>query len=229
MNLVCNGGHWTEARHLPAAASSLLCKMSTSPPSPTLEVDPEYPATAVARMRACRDRARALSQGDLSGSWSSVRKRLLAAAGLKDLTDVRPGHGNTSHAFNDYNHCDATALRTEAYAPGGPGEPLGPGIAAASLPELGEGGSWSTCTNGCHVEPPQDIAHAQLRSRIAWKLVWCPPAFTRFVLVDDAGALLATGSPQGPELPSPEQRAANFRLVLGSKYSDAARKIGSAA
>ena len=32
---------------------------------------------------------------------------------------------------------------------------LGPGIREASLPELGEGGSWSTCTNGCASDPPR--------------------------------------------------------------------------
>eukprot|EP00434_Breviolum_minutum_P001928 symbB.v1.2.001706.t2/scaffold61.1/size362833/5 len=36
------------------------------------------------------------------------------------------------------------------------GNRLGPGIEVASLPELGPGGSWSTCTNGCHLEPPQE-------------------------------------------------------------------------
>ena len=75
------------------------------------------------------------------------------------------------------------------------GNLLGPGIEIASLPELGPGGSWSTCTNGCHLEPPQDVAHVQFRSRIAFKLVWAPPAFEAFVLVDDAG-----GHPWAPPL-----------------------------
>ena len=35
------------------------------------------------------------------------------------------------------------------------GNRLGPGIEIASLPELGEGGTWSTCTNGCNLDPPQ--------------------------------------------------------------------------
>ena len=40
---------------------------------------------------------------------------------------------------------------------------LVPGIALASLQDLGPGGSWSTCIMGCHKEPPQDVAHLQFR------------------------------------------------------------------
>jgi hypothetical protein len=61
----------------------------------------------------------------------------------------------------------------------------------ASLPELGPGGSWTTCMIGCHRDPPRDVAHVQFRSRIAFKLVWVPPDFRMFVLVDDHGNLLA--------------------------------------
>jgi len=46
------------------------------------------------------------------------------------------------------------------------GNHLGPGIRTASLPELGNGGSWSTCAIGCNKDPPQDVAHIQFRSRI---------------------------------------------------------------
>ena len=67
---------------------------------------------------------------------------------------------------------------------------LGPGIEIASLPELGPGGSWSTCMIGCNSEPPRDVAHLQFRSRVAFKLVWTPPDYNSFVLVDDDGALL---------------------------------------
>jgi hypothetical protein len=68
----------------------------------------------------------------------------------------------------------------------------------ASLPELGPGGSWSTCANGCNQDPPQDVAHIQFRSRIAFKLVWAPTEnFDTFVLVDDDGIELARGNPTG--------------------------------
>lgn len=95
-----------------------------------------------------------------------MRKKVLFAAGLRDLTNVPPGQGYTGHAFNDANHCDATTMlgevshnlnqdgssRVQGIAIG---NRLGPGIEVASLPELGEGGTWSTCTNGCHLDPPQ--------------------------------------------------------------------------
>jgi len=202
-----------------------------------MTVDPLYPGTAVARMLASRERVASLSQDELSGEWESVRKKILWASGLRDLPNVAPGNGYTGHAFNDHNHCDATTMLgevahnlnqvgTNQVAGIAIGNRLGPGIEKASLPELGPGGSWSTCTNGCHLDPPQDVAHVQFRSRIAFKLVWCPPAFSTFVLVDDDGELLASGSPTG-QLPHPMERQANFKLVAGSKYARAAEKLGA--
>jgi hypothetical protein len=182
-------------------------------------------------MIASRERVRSLSESaELSGPWPVVRRRLLWAAGMRDLTDVPPGKGYTGHAFNDANHCDATTMlgavahnlndRVRGIAIG---NRLGPGIEVASLPELGEGGTWCTCTNGCNREPPQDVAHVQFQSRIAFKLVWCPPTFSTFVLVDDDGLLLAAGTPSG-DLPPPRDRALNYRLVEGSKYAAEADK-----
>ena len=102
---------------------------------------------------------------------------------------------------------------------------LGPGIRIASIEDLGPGGSWSTCTNGCNTEPPNDVAHVQFQARIAFKLVWSPvDDFKTFVLVDDDGALLCSGSPKAP-LPNLQQRAMNFRVVQGSKYAAAAEKL----
>lgn len=198
-------------------------------------VDEQYPGTSVERMLASRERCLTL-KGELDGEWEPVRKKLLWAAGLRDLQSAAPGMGYTGHAFNDNNHCDATTMlgdvahnlneagagRVKGIAVG---NRLGPGIEIASLPELGEGGSWSTCTNGCHLEPPQDVAHVQFRSRIAFKLVWCPPSFDRFVLVDDEGALLVSGTPTG-QLPRLSERRMNFQLVHGSKYAVEAEKLG---
>ncbi|CAK0827606.1 unnamed protein product [Prorocentrum cordatum] len=191
-----------------------------------LEVDPEYPGTAVQRLRNIQDRVRSLSRGDLDGDWEEVRRKLLWAGGLRDLPDAQPGRGYTGHAFNDHNHCDLTAMLGDVSHNENDGSVdqiavgnlLGPGIEVASLPELGPGGSWSTCTNGCHTDPPRDVAHVQFRSRIAFKLVWCPPDFESFVLVDDAGGLLARGRPGGA-LPQEGLRAANYALVRGSKYA----------
>ncbi|EOD09060.1 hypothetical protein EMIHUDRAFT_452954 [Emiliania huxleyi CCMP1516] len=201
-----------------------VAKMSAA----AFEVDPEYPGTAIGRMRASVERAKSLTADELSVEWEDARKRhlLLWAAGLRDLTDVPPGQGYTGHAFNDYNHCDATCMLGDVAHNLNDGQDrvagiavnnrLGPGIERASLPELGVGGSWSTCTNGCNREPPRDVAHVQFRSRVAFKLVWCPPTFASFVLVDDAGGLLCSGTPRGA-LPALRERQANFDVVRGSK------------
>lgn len=65
----------------------------------------------------------------------------------------------------------------------------------------------------------------QFRSRIAFKLVWSPvDKFQSFVLVDDAGDLLASGTPQ-PPLPPLLHRARNYEVVKGSKYAVAAENL----
>lgn len=58
------------------------------------------------------------------------------------------------------------------------------------------------------------------------RLVWCPPAFSSFVLVDDDGKHLATGCPTG-QLPHARSRAENYMLVRGSKYATEAERVGS--
>lgn len=55
------------------------------------------------------------------------------------------------------------------------------------------------------------------RSRIAFKLVWAPPDFNQFVLVDDNGECLNQGQPSG-ELPDLRMRRKNYALVKGSKW-----------
>ena len=201
------------------------------------KIDPVYPGTAVARLESVHQRLAAVPQSELDGAWPDARRALLRAGGLRDLPNARPGQGYTGHAFNDYNHCDLTTMlgdvQDESNADGSVAEIsrsnlLGPGIREASLPELGEGGSWSTCTNGCASEPPRDVAHVQFRSKIAWKLVWVPGAardYSRFVLVDDAGEELATGVPRG-NVPSLREREANYRTVAGGRYAKAADARG---
>jgi hypothetical protein len=107
------------------------------------------------------------------------------------------------------------------------GNQLGNGIRIASLPELGPGGSWSTCALGCAKDPPQDVAHVQFRSRIAFKLVWVPQDdYRSFVLVDDSGKLLAHGKPlPGSDLPPIHERQLNYQIVAGSKYAKEADRI----
>jgi len=190
-----------------------------------VEVDVDYPGTAVERLRSVLQNV-ALLKGKLDGPWPEVRSALLAAGGLKE-------DHSTSHAFNDDNHCDLTTMREDvsfnsnskgAVAQISRQNVLGPHIRGASLPELGAGGSWSTCTNGAHLTPPNDVAHVQFTSRIAFKLVWVPPSFDEFVLVDDDGQELQRGKPTG-QLPPLILRQRNYELVKGGKYAAAADEI----
>lgn len=197
--------------------------------------DPQYPGTAVERLNNVRKRASSLTRQELSGDWDDVRKRILWAGGLKDLPFAQPGQGYTGHSFNDYNHVDLTTMNDGTSDNRNDGEVkqiaignfLGDGIRIASLPELGPGGSWSTCAQGCNVEPPRDVAHIQFQSRIAFKLVWAPVAtFNTFALVDDDGIELARGTPTG-NLPALRERMMNYRLVQNSKYAHVVDKIAA--
>lgn len=196
--------------------------------------DVEYPGTAVERMMAVRARVAELANGDdLNQDWGDVRRKLLWAGGLKDLPEAVPGKGYTGHAFNDYNHVDLTCMMPVDNTNGGEvngiaiGNALGDGIRIASLPELGPGGSWSTCITGCNQDPPQDVAHVQFQSRIAFKLVWVPnKEFNTFVLVDDDGKLLAKGMPTGT-LPPLRERQINYKVVAGSRYAKEAEAIAA--
>ena len=129
---------------------------STSTRMTKIEIDPEYPGTAVARLKAVHNRVAQLTSSDLNGTWKDVREKLLWAGGLKDLPDAVPGMGYTGHSFNDYNHVDLTTMNDETVFNTNDGRVkqiavgnnLGPGIQIASIKELGPGGSWSTCSNG---------------------------------------------------------------------------------
>lgn len=199
-------------------------------------LDPQYPGTAVERMLTARARVKQLNdEKKLHGSsWEEIRKLILWAGGLKDLRNALPGQGYTGHSFNDFNHVDLTCMldqvsdsendgRVKGIAVG---NRLGNGIRLASLEELGPGGSWSTCALGCNAEPPQDVAHIQFRSRVAFKLVWVPnDDFDTFVLVDDDGKLLATGKPAPGGLPLMRERRLNYQIVQGSKYAREADRL----
>ena len=222
---------------IPTACSFGLKTNSARPLSRTMAsvTDSEYPGTALERLKNVRARVASLSEEDLSQDWSETRRKLLWAGGLRDLPIAVPGKGYTGHSFNDYNHVDLTTMTDNNSDNLNDGEVkqiavgnfLGEGIRIASIAELGSGGSWSTCAIGCNVEPPRDVAHIQFRSRIAFKLVWCPTEnFDRFVLVGDDGGLLAKGSPKG-DLPAMRERVMNYRLVQGSKYAHAADEIAA--
>jgi hypothetical protein len=196
-----------------------------------LERDPDWPGTSVPRLRAITERVLSLDQSQLDGPWPEVRRKLLWAGGLRDIPA-------TSHAFNDWNHCDLTPMADEvqeesnangAVAGISRQNRLGPAIRTASLPEVGPGGSWSTCILGAAKTPPLDVAHVQFRSRVAFKLVWVPSSFSTFVLVDDDGKLLAKGTPQqGSGLPRLSERSANYDAVKGGRYAVEAERIAAA-
>mmetsp|Transcript_12423 Transcript_12423/g.18631 ORF Transcript_12423/g.18631 Transcript_12423/m.18631 type:complete len:281 (+) Transcript_12423:158-1000(+) len=201
--------------------------------------DSIYPGTSIERLNNVRQRVAELNatEGILDGPWEEVRRKLLWAGGLKDMPDAEPGRGYTGHSFNDFNHVDLCTMssavldntndgRVQGIAIG---NRLGRGIRFASLPEVGDGGSWTTCQLGAHKDPPQDVAHIQFQSRIAFKLVWAPANdYTTFVLVDDDGDLLAKGTPQDDgTMPPLRERALNYRCVTNSKYSKEADKIPS--
>ena len=199
--------------------------------------DKEYPGTAVERLNNVRARVATLTEHDLSGEWEDVRRKILWAGGLKDLPNAEPGQGYTGHSFNDFNHVDLTTMTDGTSDNKNNGEVkqieignfLGDGIRKASIPDLGSGGSWSTCAIGCNLNPPKDVAHIQFQSRIAFKLVWVPNAkFDKFVLIDDDGKELARGSPTG-QLPSIRQRQMNYELVRGSKYATVVDQIAKKA
>ena len=185
-----------------------------------LELDPDYPGTAVERMQAVRQRAASLTPSELSRDWSSfVRPRLLWAAGMRDVRDAAPGQGYTGHAFNDAIHVDATAmLDGDALNDGrvrgvAIGNRLGPGIVAASLTELGPGGSWSTCQATSSPlsspRPAEDsgVAHLQVtpspHRRIAApprRRAAAPPRRRAAALAALAALRAATGTRRAPPL-----------------------------
>jgi len=199
--------------------------------------DIDYPGTSYDRLMNVRGRVAELNAtiGVLDKAWEDVRQKLLWAGGLRDLTDAVPGKGYTGHCFNDYNHVDLTTMSDDVLDNTNNGKvkgiaignQLGRGIRIAALPELGQGGSWTTCQIGCHKDPPEDVAHLQFKSRIAFKLVWSPiNNFETFVLVDDDGTLLAKGTPKDDGfLPPLRERMLNFRAVMGSKYALAADNL----
>ena len=106
---------------------------------------------AVQRMMNIRERVKSLSPLQLNNDWEEVRRSILWAGGMRDMPTARPGSGYTGHSFNDYNHCDLTAMNDEVSHNENEGKvvgihfsnKLGPGIRVASLPEPGPGGDES--------------------------------------------------------------------------------------
>ena len=175
-------------------------------------------------------RVEQLTPAQLSGEWSQVRSNLLWAGGMVD----NPRH--TGHSFNDFNHVDLTTMRmVETSHTNADGKVDGISrnnnlahvIEQYSIKEVGPGGSWSTCQIGAGRKGgPQDVAHVQFHSRVAFKLVWVPGKdYKEFVLVDDEGNLLKVGKPTG-NLPYIRSRQDNYNEVKGSKFATAADAEG---
>ena len=95
---------------LSTTSAAITTTMAASLSDP---VDPQYPGTATLRLRNIHQRISNLTAtpGSFDGEWENVRTTVLFAGGLKDLKSSRPGHGYTGHSFNDWNHCDLTAMR----------------------------------------------------------------------------------------------------------------------
>ena len=112
--------------------------------------------TAVERSIAAMERARAV---DLNREWPLVRDDFVRACGLRVQQ-------STSHCFNDFNHVDCCVMHDgHVYRTNEESRvvgmhrvnALGTHILAASLTELGSGGSWCTC----HLSSPEDVCHKQ--------------------------------------------------------------------
>jgi hypothetical protein len=67
-------------------------------------IDSSYPGTAVSRLHNVQVRVKSLTPEQLSQDWETVRRSILWAGGLRDLSNARPGKGYTGHSFNDFNH-----------------------------------------------------------------------------------------------------------------------------
>jgi len=182
--------------------------------------------TATKRLDAARVLARALN-GKLTGDWQEVRKKLLGAAGLKDIPD------KTGHCFTDFNHVSATTMMSSnshnehdgAVKGMAVGNQLGPGIESASLHEapFDDNGSWCTCAIGAGKNPPFDVAHHQFHSKVAFYLVWLNGG-KEARLATEEGELLACGQPTG-ELPEEGARKDNWdNFNQGGKIAEAAQK-----
>ena len=196
-----------------------------------------FPGTAVQRRSIALEQIANLTQAQLDGDWGDIRRSLLQSCGLADSSRTAVGRGRTTHCFADYNHVDCCTMQAGVSHNENEGRvagmhrsnQLGPGITASSLESHGSGGSWCTCHIGAGKAPPRDVCHVQFEARIAFKLVWCPggsspPAFERYVIVDDDGALLATGLPDQDSvepLPHLREREANYAVVAGSRYAQA--------
>ena len=185
----------------------------------------KYLGTSEKRLKTIHNNISLLTINDLNGRWNYIREKLLFAGGLKN-------EYRTSHIFNDYNHCDLTPIKKDFFENENKGKVeninkknyLGNVINECSINNnhnfTDNDGSWGTCMIGCGKNPPQDVAHIQFQSKIAFKLIWLPPEYDKFALVDDDGKIIKTGENFDKNFPNKYERQMNFEIVNqpSSKY-----------
>ena len=186
----------------------------------------QYPGTSIKRLNIIHNNIRLLTLNDLKDTWNNIRPKLLNAGGLKNVYE-------TSHIFNDFNHCDLTPMKRNTFDNQNQGKVmnihptnyLGDVIKKCSINNdnifKDNDGSWGTCMIGCNQNPPQDVAHIQFKSKIAFKLIWLPPNYDEFVLVDDDGNILKKGINLDTKNPNKIERKKNFETAYSniSKYT----------
>jgi hypothetical protein len=71
---------------------------------------------------------------------------------------------------------------------------------------------------------PMSFCNTQHRSRIAFRMVWCPENFDNFVIVDQDGDVLTRGRLDGAhDLPPLRERQMAWDIIKNSVYSLACR------
>ena len=148
-----------------------LATLTRTLPRPR-KIDPVYPGTAPPRASgSCTSDWRERPSIDASTAVARRAPRccgpvVCATSQTRDLQGL-----HWSRRAADYNHCDLTTMlgdvQDESNADGSVAEIsrsnlLGPGIREASLPELGEGGSWSTCTPAARLIRQRRQEHAPI-------------------------------------------------------------------
>lgn len=182
----------------------------------------QYPGTSTKRLKTIHKNINLLTINDLRDTWDNIRPKLLKAGGLKDIDE-------TSHIFNDFNHCDLTPMKRNSFENQNKGKVmnihptnyLGDVIKKCSINNTkifqDNDGSWGTCMIGCNQNPPQDVSHIQFKSKIAFKLIWLPPNYNEFVLVDDDGNILKKGINFDTQNPDKTEREKNFETAYSKK------------
>ena len=93
--------------------------------------------------------------------------------------------------------------------------------------ESGNVSLWTVWEGDEHAASPSDAATAVCSSSpvVAVKIVWIPPWFTTFVVVDHDGRALNVGVPTSASLPPLGERVKNFRFVEHTEYGRFAKGL----